>query len=531
MAAVAAVAVAVATAVAAVAVVVAATGATVVVIATAGNTLVPKQTKESLLALPAGSLLFLNARACGTRKPVRVPQARAFSSLARWICDFSRSTNLCYTTHNIVLILSDPGGLYSMSRVPTGPEWPAYTFIIPQIYTQVGVRLVGLGNYTPTGTITNEFFASISTRLGDPRTAEDLERVTGLETRHVRASTLALCRQMAGTNAPGLIDGDGPADETLVDMAVVAARRALASAGREVSEIDTVIGASSSDNDGFPTVAAHVATRLGLGPVRATMLKGACACQTEAFQICAEILAASSAKLVLLVATEGLLPNIMNVLDWKTSSLFGEGAAAFLLERSAEPTYVINGADASLGPTLLYQTPLRKDVVEMAEVDLRIRQLYQDGNGAELSKLLGQYLVGYTRMNGREVYRTAPRAMAESLDALQRHARIGHEEIAHIIPHQANSRITRRLGELLVNDFGWPESTQQKLVDNFRYYGNLSNASIATALIELIRQHKIHDGQWIALPAVGGGLNYGCWLLRYHEFANMEAIYTEASFG
>jgi 3-oxoacyl-[acyl-carrier-protein] synthase III len=412
-----------------------------------------------------------------------------------------------------------------MSRIPARQGWPDYVFIVPQIYTKAGVRLVGLGNYAPSGTITNEFFAHISTRLGDPRSAEDLERVTGLETRHVRASTLALCRQMVGADAPGLIDGEGPEEETLVDMAVVAAQRALASAGRDISEIDTVIGASSSDNDAFPTIAGQVATRLGLGPIRATMLKGACACQTEAFQVCSEILVASTAKLVLLVTAEGLLPNIMNVLDWKTSSLFGEGASAFLLERSDEATYVINGADARQAPALLYQTPLRKDVVEMAEVDLRMRQLFQDGKGAELNKVLAQYMVGYTKMNGREVFREAPRAMAESVDAVCRHAELSPADLAFIIPHQANSRITRRLGELLINDYGWPESTMEKLVDNFRYYGNLSNASIATALIELIRQKKIHEGQWMALPAVGGGMNYGCWLLRFHEFKNMEAIY------
>lgn len=415
-----------------------------------------------------------------------------------------------------------------MSQIPAGQTWPAYSFIVPQTYTKAGVRLIGLGNYAPSGTITNEFFASISTKLGDPRSAADLERVTGLETRHVRASTLALCRTMAGADAPGLIDGDGPTDETLVDMAVVAAQRAMASSGRELSEIDTIIGASSSDNDGFPTVAAQVATRLGLGPIRATMLKGACACQTEAFQICSEVLAASSARLVLLVTAEGLLPNIMNVLDWKTSSLFGEGAAAFLLERSDEPaeqTYAINGADARQAPALLYQTPLRKDVVEMAEVDLHIRQLFHEGKGAELNKVLAQYLVGYTKMNGREVFREAPRAMAESVDAVCRHASLNHDDLAFIIPHQANSRITRRLGELLINDYGWPASTMEKLVDNFRFYGNLSNASIATALVELIRQKRIHEGQWMALPAVGGGMNYGCWLLRFHEFKNMDVIY------
>src|SRR6266480_4379120 len=191
-----------------------------------------------------------------------------------------------------------------MTRLQAG-QWPPYTYIVPHIYTKAKVRLIGLGNYVPKGTITNEFFAYISTRLGDPRSAADLERVTGLTTRHVRASTLELCRRMAGNDAPGLIDDpEAPKDESLVDMAVIAAERALASAGRRASEIDTVIGASSSDNDGFPTIAGMVQLRLGLGPIRATMLKGACACQTEAFQVCCEVLATRSAKLVLLVTTE-----------------------------------------------------------------------------------------------------------------------------------------------------------------------------------------------------------------------------------
>lgn len=410
-------------------------------------------------------------------------------------------------------------------------QWPNYTYIVPQVYTKAKVRLIGLGTYTPTCIIKNDFFAYISTRLGDPRTADDLERVTGLSTRHVRASTLELCRKMAGEDAPGLIeDPKAPKDESLVDMAVIAAKRALASAGRDVSEIDTVIGASSSDNDAFPTIAGQVQMRLGLPPIRATMLKGACACQTEAFQMCAEVLSASTARLVLLVTSEGLLPNIMHVLDWKTSSLFGEGASAYLLERDdeddeeQEASYLINGSDANQGPSLYYQTPLRKDSIAMAEVDMKIQQLYKEGKGKELNKILAQYLIGYTKMNGKEVFREAPRAMAESVDALCRHASLSPDELAHIVPHQANSRITRRMGDLLINDYNWPDSTMDKLVDNFRFYGNLSNASIALALTELLRQGRLHDGQWIALPAVGGGMNYGCWLLRYHAFKNIDAI-------
>ncbi len=416
-----------------------------------------------------------------------------------------------------------------MSRILEGQEgaWPHYTYIVPEVYTKAKVRLIGLGNYAPKSSITNEFFAYISTRLGDPRSADDLERVTGLSTRYVRASSIELCRRMAGEDAPGLLlDPDAPKDESLVDMAVIAAQRALASAGRSAKEIGTVIGASSSDNDAFPTIAGMVQMRLGIGPVRSTMLRGACACQTEAFQTCAEVLAASTAKLVLLVTSEGLLPNIMNVLDWKTSSLFGEGASAYLLERGDEgdeDSYIINGSDANQGPSLYYQTPLRKDVLEMAEVDAKMQRLYKEGNGKELNKMLAQYMVGYTKMNGKEVYREAPRAMAESVDALCRHAQMRPDEISHIIPHQANSRITRRMGELLVNDYGWPASTMDKLVDNFRYYGNLSNASIGTALVELLRQNRLHPGQWLALPAVGGGMNYGCWLVRYHGLEHVAA--------
>jgi 3-oxoacyl-[acyl-carrier-protein] synthase-3 len=341
----------------------------------------------------------------------------------------------------------------------------------------------------------------------------------------VRASTLEYCRRIAGADAPGLIDDPrAPREESLADMALVAVRHALASAGRDASEIDTIIGASSSDNDAFPTIAGLLQHRLGLGPVRTNMLKGACACQTESFQVAAEVLTTSTARLVLIVTTEALLPNIMHILDWKSSSLFGEGAAAFLFERGDEDTYFIGGSDTSQASSLCYQTPLRKDAIEMAETDMKILQLYRQGYGQEVNQLLAQYMVGYIKMNGKEVYREAPRAMAECIDVLTRHADLDPEQLAHIVPHQANSRMTRRLSELLINDHGWPASTTEKVVDNFRYYGNLSNASIGMALAESIRHQRLRDGEWMALSAVGGGMNYGCWLLRYHELKHPENV-------
>lgn len=406
--------------------------------------------------------------------------------------------------------------------------WPDYTYIDPRCYTRAKVRLVGLGIYTPPSVITNDFFAYIATRLGSSRTADEIERVTGLETRHVRASTLDLCRSIAGEDAPGLVVGQEPVGgDSTVNMAVLAAEQALASAGRQAEEIDVVLAASSSDSDAFPTLAGLVQMRLGCRRVRASTFKGACACDTEAFQTATEILSASNARLVLIVMAEALLSNIAHILDWKTSSLFGEGAAAFLLERGEteeDETYAINGYDAGQAAALYHQTALRRDALAMAETDSKILQLYRAGQGEEASQVLAQYLVGYARMNGKEVYREAPRAMAECADALCRHAQIAPADVAHIVPHQPNSRIIQRLGDLLIRDYGWPANTMEKLADHFRYYGNLSNASIGMALVETLRLGRLQKGQWIVLPAAGGGMHYGAWLLRYQGFLHPEMV-------
>src|SRR5258707_5787289 len=168
--------------------------------------------------------------------------------------------NCCVCDILHAITISSSWRFTSMSQSRT-EQWPNYTYIVPQIYTKAKVRLIGLGTYAPSGIITNEFFASISTRLGNPRSAEDLERVTGLSTRHVRASTLELCRKMAGTDAPGLIEDPGaPKDETLVDMAVSAAPRGLVPAGCGGPPIDTGVRGSSFTKQGLST---HV----GPGPV------------------------------------------------------------------------------------------------------------------------------------------------------------------------------------------------------------------------------------------------------------------------
>src|SRR5437762_14223030 len=120
-----------------------------------------------------------------------------------------------------------------MSQSSAG-QWPEYVYVVPQVYTKAKVRLIGIGTYAPSGVITNEFFAAIYTRRGDARSADDLERVTGLSTRHVGAVTLQLCRKMPGGHARGLTDERrAPREETVAELAVTAAQRRIACAKRD----------------------------------------------------------------------------------------------------------------------------------------------------------------------------------------------------------------------------------------------------------------------------------------------------------
>ncbi|QBD77197.1 3-oxoacyl-ACP synthase III family protein [Ktedonosporobacter rubrisoli] len=415
-----------------------------------------------------------------------------------------------------------------MRRDITADTWPAYRYIVPDTYTQAKVRLTGLGSSIPKGMITNDFFAYIATRLGYPRKGTDFERATGLSARCVRSCTLEQCRRIAGTDAPGLID-DPMAfhDESLIDMAVAAAQHALASAGREAPEVDMVIATSSSDNYIFPTIAGLVQRQLGCRSIRASTLKGGCACITEALQMAAEALATSNVRVVLIVAAEAVIANSVHILDWRSSLLFGEGASAFVLERGitqGDETYAINGYNAHQAEVLWYQALLHKDAREAVNIDQQILEMYQKSCGEQVDHLLAKYRMGYASMSGKRVYEDAPQAMAECVDVLCRHAHLSPEELGSIVPHQANSRIVRRVGEVLMLEYGWPGNTSGKLADYFCSYGNLSNASIGVALVEMLRSQRLQPGQWIALPAAGGGFHYGCWLFQYQGLKHSEVL-------
>ncbi len=409
-----------------------------------------------------------------------------------------------------------------------GEKWPEYRYVVPQVYTRAKMRLLGLGGYFPQGKITNDFFAFIATRLGYTRKASDLTRATGLEYRRACARTLDYCRKVVGADAPGLIDAsDAQEEESLVDMATLAAERALLSAGRDAREVDMVIATSSSDNEIFPTIAGAVQSRLGCRHIRTATLKGGCACIAEAWQMAADALSASTVRSVLIVAADSILANAVHLLDWRSSLLFGEGASAFLLERGnsdEDQVYALTGYDAQQAGALRYQALLRRDALEAAEVERKIARLYQAGESEEVDQLLSSYQVGYASMSGNRVYEDAPLAMAECVDALCRLAHLAPAELAHIIPHQANARIVQRIGTLLCEQYGWPANTGEKLVDHFRTYGNLSNASIGMALIETLRAGRLQPGQWLALPAAGGGFHYGGWLFRYQGIAQSELV-------
>jgi len=177
---------------------------------------------------------------------------------------------------------------------------------------------------------------------------------------------------------------------------------------------------------------------------------------------------------VLVVGVEKL----SEIVDWSDRStcvLFGDGAGAVVLENSE------------------------------GESDVLASRMFSDGN---LWDILYADKCGYIKMKGRELFKVAVRNMEEACKEVLTKAGVDPEEVALVIPHQANVRIINALAEKL-------NVPKDRVYVNIDRYGNTSAASIPIALHEAIEQGKLKRGDLILMTAMGGGLTWGATLLRY----------------
>ncbi|MGB6772253.1 MAG: beta-ketoacyl-ACP synthase III [Candidatus Dormiibacterota bacterium] len=291
-------------------------------------------------------------------------------------------------------------------------------------------------------------------------------------------------------------------DLTLLELAARAARAALSAAAVDPSEVDTIICSSSSPDSTFPSLACRLQADLGSPLGAAFDLQAACSGALYGVALAQSMIQSGLSRTVLVVGAE-IFTRVVDWSDRSTAVLFGDGAGAFLVRDhdhdGAEILEIELGADG--------QGAWALDTVTFTPPD-----------SASPPPPLPEFASGtraldrVIQMNGREVFRFSTKILEQVVVRLSAAAGIEPNEIALIVPHQANSRILATAAGRLGLAF-------ERFVCNVDRLGNTSSASIPLALAEAAREGRCHDGELVGLVAFGAGLTWGGVLLRWHPTA------------
>jgi 3-oxoacyl-(acyl-carrier-protein) synthase III len=277
-------------------------------------------------------------------------------------------------------------------------------------------------------------------------------------------------------------------DETATGLAVIAVRRALAQAGLAAAQIDGVVLATIIPDQPVPAMASALARELGVPGALAFDLNAACSGWLYALEVGRAFIRGGTARTVAVVTAE-LLSRITNPKDHETAFLFGDGAGAAIL------------TDAP-GGHRLHPMALSGDANHFDAIQRRgggaARPVPLPG-GADRDDF-------YLQLNGAVVFKSAVIAFADKIEAvLARHA-LRPDEVAWIVPHQANERILRAVGKRV----GIP---YDKFVVTIGKYGNTSGASVSMALGWGAAEGIFQPGDKIIFCSVGAGLTFAGGLL------------------
>lgn len=272
------------------------------------------------------------------------------------------------------------------------------------------------------------------------------------------------------------------------DLGVLAVRDLTSRYGEKVmSDVDVVICATASPDAMFPATAAIISHKLGLGRIAAFDISIACSGFVYAAAVAQGLIVSGLYRKALVVAAEAL-SRVVDYTDRSTCVLFGDAAGAAIIEPLPDG-YGFQafdlGADGAGG----------KDLFMMLTADT-----LPGMHGPPLKRLA---------MNGKEVFKFAVRAMADSALRTLQKAGLKPADLALFVPHQANHRILEPARERL----GLP---WERVANNLHKYGNTSTASVPLALREALDEGKVSDGDHLLLIAFGGGLSWAGALLRWH---------------
>jgi 3-oxoacyl-[acyl-carrier-protein] synthase-3 len=274
-------------------------------------------------------------------------------------------------------------------------------------------------------------------------------------------------------------------DQPTSDLAAEAARRALQAAGRSADEVDLIIVATTTPDQTFPATAAIVQRKLGAGVGTAFDIQAVCSGFVYALSVADGFVARGLSRCALVIGAEEMT-RLMDWTDRGTCVLFGDGAGAVVLEP-------VEGQGTTEDRGLL-SFALRCD-------GTRTDLLYVDGGPSTTGT------VGHLRMVGNQVFRHAVVNIAEAIEAACAAAGVSISDVDWFVPHQANQRIIRGVGERLGLD-------ENKVVTTVAWHANTSAASIPLALHAAIEDGRIKPGDLVLMEAMGGGLTWGACAIR-----------------
>jgi 3-oxoacyl-[acyl-carrier-protein] synthase-3 len=308
-------------------------------------------------------------------------------------------------------------------------------------------------------------------------TNADLERMVNTSDEWVRTRTGIRERRVVG---PG---------ESTSTLSTEAARRALAVAGLEPSEIDLIILATCTPDRPFPATACTVQANLGIERAAAFDIAAACSGFVYGLGVATSMIRSGAARQVLFIAAD-VFTHYINWNDRNTCVLFGDGAGAVVLQPTDKPYGQLSSVLGASG----------KDEDLMA-VDV-------GGTRMPATPELLEQGRQYVYMNGREIFKLAVRGMGESsLEAIGA-AGLTPGEIDLVVPHQANIRIIEATAKRL-------DVPMERVFVNIDRYGNTSAGTIPIALVEAAEQGRLKDGDNVLLTAFGGGLTWASSVIRW----------------
>ena len=270
--------------------------------------------------------------------------------------------------------------------------------------------------------------------------------------------------------------------EALTDIALPAARAALADAGADASEIDLLICATVTPDMMFPTSSALMADALGAPQAAAYDLLAGCTGFMYALAQAYGMLASGLSRRALVVGGD-VLSSILDWHDRSTLVLFGDGAGAVVLEPVERGGFLgfELGADGGGG-----------------------EHLWLPGSGSRRFEDPD----GLVKMNGREVFKFATRVMVSSANEVLAECGKTVDDIDVYVPHQANKRII----DYAAAKLGIPA---EKTIVNVDRYGNTSSGSIPLALADARADGRLQDGSLVLLTGMGAGLTWGSALVEW----------------